>query len=552
MVKNHFTPCEKSGLKKTASYNETITYYKNLCKHNPSLTLSYFGKSESGVRLPVVTLTDSSDDEKFVVLIQNCIHPGEPEGNDATMMLVRELLASEKSSELLRRLKIVIIPILNVDGHKRTGKYNRVNQKGPLFQGWRTNARNLNLNRDYLKADSEEIKSFLKLIAQLKPDIFVDNHTTNGLDYQYHITYSIEKGPVLSEVLSGFAHQSFLPYIQQRLTAAGFKHTYYIELAGRELEDGLQRIAGMPRFSTGYMAIRNRIGLLVETHSLKPFENRVTSTLEINRAVIDFISENSHVIKKLNTLSEQEEEERLINKKEKFAVDWIPSEQSVAESFASVTHTSALSEITGSEVKRYTAQPAEVMVPVYKEEKIISEIRLPEYYLIPAAFREIHFLLKLHGFVAQKIPLKNRVITRFRITSYAFETKPYEGRFRLSDFTCLPEERQWYEQGEYLAYNTKQNNPRILGFLLDPRSPDSLFQWGFFNGIFERKEYAEDFVFEPIAKKMLKQNPLLREEFLQLLEIEEFRNSPSERLDFFYKNSPYFDKREGIYPVFFL
>lgn len=546
------TVCEKTNFQRTATYNETIRYYQQLSKIYPFLQFSLPAVSSSGRRIPFVKISDGKPEHKFTLLIQNCIHAGEPEGNDATMMLAREILTSPDCESILSGLRILIFPILNVEGHKNNNKFNRVNQIGPLYQGWRTNDRNQNLNRDYLKADSDEIKFFLRVVNKYKPDLLVDNHTTNGLDYQYHISYSIEKEPVLSPELSGYAHEKFLPFLQERLTNAGYLHTHYIELMGTELEEGLKRIAGMPRFSTGYMALRNRIGLLVETHSLKPFKNRVTSTLEINRGVVEFILAHREELMSVNKLSETNDLQSFGIDKKQFAVAWDASENFVPEKFAAFKYISRVSNITGAEVKKYTDIPEEVEVPVFTEAKTVTEIKMPAFYAVPKAFNEIHEVLKLHGFELLEIKKIIKKGERMVITSYAFASQPYEGRFRIIDFTFETDDQVLIKNDDVFLYSTAQVNPRILGFLLDPRSPESFFQWGFFNMFFERKEYAEDFVFEPIVRKELKKNAGLRKLFKEMLQDESFRNNPAARLDFFYRRSKYYDRREGIYPVFFL
>lgn len=546
------TVCEKTDYRRTSNFKETIDYYRKLSKLFPQAQLSFPGSISNFRKIPLVEISDGGSGPKFTLLIQNCIHAGEPEGNDATMILAREILTSPNCKAILEGLRILILPILNVEGHLNYSKYHRVNQSGPLYQGWRTNNRNLNLNRDYLKADSDEIKFFLSLVNKYKPDLFVDNHTTNGLDYQYHISYSIEKEPILSPELTGYAHGKFLPFLQGRLTEAGILHTHYIELMGTELEHGLKRIAGMPRLSTGYMALRNRIGLLVETHSLKPFENRIKSTLEINRGVVEFVLENREELMNVNNLSEVNDLQTYSAEKSSFAVNWETAESFTRENFAAFKYITEMSQVTGAPVKKYTDIPEDVVVPVFKDSKYLIKIKLPEYYAIPKTFWEIHKILNLHGFKCiENIELIQKA-KRNIITSYSFASQPYEGRFRIKEFTYITENKFKIQNRDYYLYSTAQVNPRILGFLLNLRSPESFFQWGFFNAFFERKEYAEDFVFEPIAKEMLDNHPELRILFNKMLEDETFRDSPAERLDFFYKRSLYCDNKEGIYPVFFI
>lgn len=552
------TDFEKSSGTSTASFSNTIAFYKELCRRTEFASLHSLGKSAQGRKIPFVYIGDpayntpakAKDSGKFILFIQNCIHPGEPEGNDATMLLIRELLSSGDIEELSKKLIILLVPIFNVDGHCRSSQYNRINQDGPELQGWRTTALNLNLNRDYLKADSIEMKSMIQFINEWNPDFFVDNHTTNGLDYQYHISYSFEKYPLIHTALDVYAHQNILPHLQQRLEENGFLHTHYIELAEKELEDGITRIAGMPRFSNGYFAIRNRFGLLVETHSLKPFPNRVASTLCINKALLEYIAAHAGEIAALQKNCEEEDKNLLGNRKTELPLAWELSEEFETESFLGINFVTVDSSITGSGVKRYTGKPIETAVKVYNKPTVTAAAYLPSAYLIPAEFYEIVDILKLHNIACNRTPNGSVYrIVRQKFTDYEFKTRSYEGRQRFSPLGLTEEAETLKTNGEYFIVEPSANNPRLIGFLLEPLSPDSFLQWGFFNAFFERKEYAEDFVFEPIAQKMYYSNKKLRFEFNRRLKDEEFVKDEAARLDFFYTHSRYFDSKEGIYPV---
>lgn len=234
------------------------------------------------------------------MLIQNGIHPGEIEGKDACMLLLREILITKEKEHLLDNIILLIIPVLNVDGHERLSPFNRPNQNGPKIMGWRTNALNLNLNRDYLKADTPEIRSFLKLFNEWLPDFMIDNHTTNGADYQYHVTYGIETHQNIDKGLVNWIERDYLPYLIERVEADGFIVGPYMEFKAGTIESGILDLPAPPRLSHGYCARQNRVCLLVETHSLKPFANRVYSTKSMMEHTISFLNDHYGKIVSLN------------------------------------------------------------------------------------------------------------------------------------------------------------------------------------------------------------------------------------------------------------
>ncbi len=553
------TQYEKSGGKSSATYSGTISFYKKLCALSEFASMHSIGKSSQGRKIPYIYFGDPACNTpekartsgKFILFIQNCIHPGESEGNDATMLLMRELLSSGKMEELSKDMIILLVPIFNVDGHSRASKFNRVNQDGPELQGWRTTAVNLNLNRDYLKADSPEMRGMLRFINAWNPDFFIDNHTTNGLDYQYHITYSFEKYPLIHKELENYAHENILPFLGTKLESSGFLHTHYIELYEKELEEGIVRVAGLPRFSNGYFAAKNRFGLLVETHSLKPFPNRVESTLCINKAMLEYIQQYADEIRGLQKSCEQDDNANFGLEKAEFplALEIAPEYQE--EDFLGLDYIFKQSKITGDFVKRYTGEPIQTTVKVYNKVDVTNAAYLPPAYLIPAEFKEVLDVLQLH-----KIPFsRTKAGSKFKvakqtISGYDLAPRPYEGRQRLVPHDIRFDEILLKTGSDFYIVTPADGLSRIIAFLLEPYSPDSFLQWGFFNAFFERKEYAEDFVFEPIAQKMLKKDSKLADNFEQMLEDEDFAEDPARRLDFFYTRSKYFDEREGVYPIF--
>jgi len=553
------THFEKTNFQESPNYSDTLNYFQKFESDSPYAKLLTIGISPQGreIKLLIVskgnefTPEEARKSGKAIVLIQNGIHPGEIEGKDASMLLLREILITKEKESLLDNIILLIIPVFNVDGHERLSHYNRPNQNGPKEMGWRTTSQNLNLNRDYMKADTPEMRSWLKMFSAWLPDFMIDNHTTNGADYQYHVTYGIEKFLNIHPVLSTFVKKKYLPFLLLHVEQDGFLTSPYIEFKGSALESGIVDVPLSPRLSTGYCALQNRICLLVETHSLKPFMNRVFSTKSMMLHSLEFINRNSKEIKRINKKADENSVLEFFKKKNKIPVHFILTEKYEMMRFKGLKSYQEESPITGALITRFTNSKTEFDIPIFNKSIIGASLKLPLAYSIPEQFTNIIEILNCHRVAYFQLEEEAKVqIEKYRFTKAEFWKRPYEGR-QLVDVEHKTTTEEVLLPKKIFIVPTNQRTIRIIANLFEPRSPDSFVSWGFFNAFFERKEYAEAFVMEPYAKKMLEDNAKLRSEFFHLLKVDEkFRLNPNERLDFFYRHSPFYDNGEMIYPIF--
>jgi len=483
---------------------------------------------------------------KAVVLIQNGIHAGEIEGKDSGMLLLREILVTGEKKHLLDHLVLLIIPIFNVDGHELVSPYNRPNQNGPREMGWRTTSHNLNLNRDYMKADSPEMQSLLRLFSAWLPDFYIDNHTTDGMDYQYHITYDIETHQNIDQRLAGWGSDKLMPFVISEVEQQGFLTAPYIESDNSTVVNE----PALPRLSTGYSALQNRLALLVETHSLKSFENRVMSTKAMNAATLEYINAHSDELRELNRRSDHEAIYHFAEQQLPFPLRVQITDHAVPFTFKGLQTHEEESSILGSSVTRYSVEPKEFETLLYNRAEVTETVIAPAAYSIPQEFASVARLLRLHGIRTPQLKQNETVIVqRYRFKDASFAVKSYEGRQQVDCGVEMFEEQVSLSKGTYIV-PTRQRTLRVILHLLEPRGPDSLVRWGFFNAFFERKEYVEPYIMEPIATRMLEEDSALREEFeRKLQEDTEFKDDPKARLDFFYRRSIYADKHENMYPI---
>lgn len=550
---------ENSGGTGSPSYKLTIQYFEALQKQSNLVKLVQFGTTPCGEKQFAVVIAKNrcftpkaaKRAGRGVILIQNGIHPGEIEGNDAWMILAREIIVEKMHNQWLDSFVIVLIPVLNIDGHNRASEYNRVNQIGPTVQGWRTNSLNLNMNRDFAKADTPEMRAYLKFANSWKPDIIIDNHTTNGADYQYDISYGLEIHQNIDTALAYFNINVFIPELIHQLEGNGLKVGPYIEAKYESIYDGVAMGPSLPRYSTGYFATRNRIAILVEAHALKPFNMRVESTKQMNSAVLDLFGKHKQSIKKLNAAADRRSVERFVLKKQPIPLNVESSESSEPFDFLGYKKREYHSEITGETVVAYTDEPTVYPIQIFNKSVVKKTIITPYCYVVPQEFVDIIARINAHGILSYKLQEDREcLINYYKYYDVSFDQQPYEGRF-FANYKVVELSKVVRLQKGTTIIPTAQPLIRLITQLFEPEAEDSFSHWGFFNAFFERKEYAEDFVFEPIAKKMLSENPELEEEFLQRLqEDKSFAESPGARLDFFYQRSPFYDKRENICPIF--
>ncbi|MFZ5948923.1 MAG: M14 family metallopeptidase [Stygiobacter sp.] len=549
---------EKSNFLSTPNYDETIKYFKTLERNSPFIKLIPFGKTaqERTLYICVVskekafTPAKAKKINKPIILIQNGIHSGEIEGKDASMILLREILITKEKFNLIDNVTLLIIPVFNADGHERRSPFNRINQNGPTEMGWRTTAQNYNLNRDYMKADSPEIQSWLKLFNQWLPDFFVDSHTTDGADYQYTITYGIEKYRNLPPKSAQFVKEKFIPFNNKRTEDKGFLIAPYVSYKGRNFESGIVDYSATPRFSTGYTAIQNRIGLLIETHMLKPYKDRVFATKAMFENVIEFCSQYKNELIKLNQEGDRFVVEHYFINNNYFPLSFDVSEKSKPFLYKGIEAKEEDSWITGKKVIRYTGKPFEKIIPFYDDNFVKDSVKVPIGYIIPVEYKEIVNRIKLHGIEVKRLnEEKNFIVEKYKFNNVKFSTSSFENHFQPTYDYEIFRDTIKSKKGDYFI-RTNQRTLGVIVHLLEPKGPDSFLRWGFFNSIFEPKEYFEEYSMEPIAQKMVVDNPKLKEEFENYVNSDpKIKENPRRRLNFFYERSPYFDNQLNIYPT---
>lgn len=551
------TPFEDHGRNYTPTYEETVTWCRDLAAASPLLEYTTFGTSPQSRELPLIIASGPGAFEPAaahaqgpVLLVQACIHAGESCGKDAGMLLLRDLAEDEDlAARLVDKVTLLFIPIFNVDGHERRGPYNRINQNGPEQMGWRVTAQNLNLNRDYLKADTPEMRAWLELWNAWTPDFFIDIHSTDGADYQYAVTYSVETGgnmdPGLTELVRRYEGD-----MRTEMAAAGWPITRYV--AFRDWHDprsGLVAWAAGPRFSQGYTAVRNRPGLLIETHMLKDYATRVEGAGRMVRETMAWLSEHAGELTAANGAADERTASPEF-RKQSFGLTFKATDQHHTVDFLGVAYEEVTSEVTGGKWNRFSGEPVTMKLEYYDTLAPDKTVQLPAAYIIPPQWTAVLDRLRLHGAQMRFLMEPTRVeVEGYRFVDPKWQEKPYEGHhpvdFKLEKFTAARE----FPAGSAVV-PMDQPAARAIAHLLEPLGPDSLVRWGFFDAVFARVEYVESYVIEQMIPRMLAENPGLADELEAAKAADpDFAGNPGAIRDWFYQRTPYFDREYLVYPV---
>ena len=553
------THYEQSDFKKTPSYAETLDYCKRLDAASPMAALISIGTSPQGKEIPMMIVDrDGLKDPvsirekgRVITLIQACIHPGEPDGKDAAIILLRDMLINNKHRDLLEKSSILFIPIVNVDGHERFGPYNRINQNGPEEMGWRTNAQNLNLNRDFLKADAGEMQQWLKIYSTWLPEFFIDIHTTDGADFQYALTYDIEVFGTLDSGITRWLSNIYEPRITAKMKENGFPIFPYVQFRNwHDPRSGLRTGAAPPMISQGYAALQNRPALLIETHMLKDYKTRVDATIQMLTHTLFIINHQADNLKTLVEMADKSTAAPAF-RKQPHPISWNTSKtDSTMVDFYGFDYQVLKSDLTGGDWFVYdNTRPMVMKLPFFNKSLPETTVLLPEAYIIPAEWAEVINRMKLHGIKMDILTEPAEITVKsYKFKDYEFRRTPNEGRQMVKTGLTDTEETRAFPVGSVIV-KTNQRTAKVIAAILEPAASGSYVEWGFFNAVFEQKEYSETYVMEKMAREMLEKSPELRKEFEALKSEPDFISNQWNILNWFYSKTPYWDQQFLKYPV---
>lgn len=538
----------------TPPYDEVISFYKELAREFSSVNIQTIGETDSGYPLHIVTYNPEADfnfqrlrEDKLILLINNGIHPGESDGIDASMLLFRDF-AMEKIAAPEGTV-VVTIPVYNIGGALNRNSSTRVNQNGPKEYGFRGNARNYDLNRDFIKNDTKNARSFARIYHLVQPDVFIDTHVSNGADYQYTLTHLFTQHDKLGGELGTFVNSTFRPELEVALSDEGWDMTPYVNVFNRPPQEGFSEFFDHPRYSTGYTALWHTLGFMIETHMLKPYPKRVWGTYEVLRQAIALSDQHKDTIKELRLKMRD-----MVQSISHYPIRWALDSTKISRlNFKGYESERVTSKVTGLDRLKYDrTKPYTTYVAFYDGYKAVDSIAIPEGYIVPKGWEHILELMRTNGIESQLI--NNDTIMElevYSIDSFGTYSSAYEGHYPHYNARVIPELQHIEIQAGDHFIPADQPGMRYVLETLEPGANDSFFNWNFFDAILQQKEGFSPYEFEDLALEFLQANDSIAKTFEhKKVEDEAFRNNAYAQLMWIYERTDHYEKAHRQYPVY--
>jgi len=549
------TRFEQTGGTESPTYYQIVEWWKKLDAGSATVKMMEMGPTDAGFPLHLVLVSADKDfniqsikvKKKAIIFINNAIHPGEPDGIDATMLLVRDIV--ENRYQLPSNVVLAFIPVYNIGGCLNRSKNYRIDQNGPVEKGFRGNSQNLDLNRDFIKCDSKEAVTFSKIFHYLDPDVFVDNHVSNGADYQHIMTLLTSQHNKLGGKMGEYLDQQFEPALYSLMKKKGYDLVPYVNHFGETPQNGWSAYWDSPRYSSGYTTLWNTFSFTPETHMLKSYKQRVESTRALEECFIEFTSQHCKEILDLRGQTKKQQATQAT-----FPIAWkLDRSQSKQITYKGFEAGHKSSEVSGQPRLYYDREkPFEIKVPFYNFYRDTLSVEKPKAYVIPQGWWKVVDRLQANNVQMRRLTKDTTIeVEWYKIETYQTSPRPYEGHHLNSAVKISTQTKTMnFRKGDwYIPMNQTAN--RFLIETLEPQGEDSYFAWNFFDPILGQKEGYSDYAFEDIAAEYLKNNPDAKTKLDQRRTNDSaFAKNGRAQLDFVYQNSPYFEPAYLQYPVY--
>ena len=541
----------------TVTYIECINFYKQLELKYPNSKLVEYGKTDVGIPLHLFMISNDKDFDitsikaknKTILLINNGIHAGEPCGVDACLSLSEDLLSKNQLSSLLNHVVVCIVPFYNIDGALNRSCCSRANQNGPQEYGFRANARNLDLNRDFIKCDAQNTQSFIQMMQHIQPHVLIDTHISDGADYSYNMTLITTQPNKLNPILSNYLLTQMLPALQDQMKVKENEMCPYVETFKNTPDSGIVGFLETPRFATGYAALHNTIGFVSEAHMLKPYHLQVKATYDLLLSLISTMNNQSFKIIEAKKMADEE----VTLKQKTFTLNWkIDTAKFDLIDFKGFEASYKKSNITGLNRLYYDrTKPYNKKIKYYNYYTPNDIVEKPIAYLIPQAWNNIIELLKLNNVKMQALQNDSIIkVNVYYVDDYKTSSKPYEGHYLHSDVKLRSKtDSIYFYKGDNIIYCNQITN-RFIIETLEPKATDAYFNWNYFDSALQQKEWFSDYVYEETAEKVLIAAPALRKELDEFVKLNNLQNNHWEQLAWIFKHAPQYEKTAFRYPVF--
>ena len=549
------TRFEKSSGKESPEYSDIIDWWKKLDEQSGKVKMLTMGMTDAGFPLHLIVVSNNGDhnfsnirkNNKRIILINNGIHPGEPDGIDASMLMVRDIVTNKY--KIPDNIVLAIIPVYNIGGCLNRSVNYRIDQNGPIEKGFRGNSQNLDLNRDFIKCDSKDARAFIEIFHLTDPDVFVDNHVSNGADYQHVMTLLTSQHNKLGGIMGEFMNKQFEPGLYALMKEKKYDLIPYVNVYGDTPDKGWPEYWDSPRYGSGYASLWNVFAFVPETHMLKPYDQRVKATYALMQCFIDFTSRNSAVIKQT-----REQAKQTVKVQAQFPISWKLDETK----FATLTYKGYTAGYKSSGISGFPrlyydrSKPFEMQVPFYNQYEAQDFIQKPKAYIIPQGWWKVTDLLKLNKVEMTALKKDTTIeVEVYHIDDYKTAAKQYEMHHLNSDVKLSSSmQKMNFRKGDYYITMNQAANHFLIE-TLEPQAQDSYFAWNYFDAILGQKEGYSPYAFEDIASEYLKNNPGVKAKLEQKRATDTaFAKNGAAQLNFVFQNSSYFEPVNMRYPVY--
>jgi hypothetical protein len=479
------TVAEKSDFKATSRHAEVLEFCAALAAKSPVVRFTDMGASGDGKKLPLLiiaeppvsTPAEAKASGKLVVYVQANIHAGEVDGKEGLLMLAREIaLASDRP--LLKDLILLFCPDFNPDSNDKIDPNNRRSQNGPANGvGLRENADEFDLNRDFVKLETPEVRAFVRIMNAWDPALVIDCHTTNGSYHRYTLTYDGPRHPNTGLALSEAIRDNMLPEVGKILEKkTGYKSFVYGNFSRDRTK--WQTYGHTPRYSTQYVGMRGRIGILSESYSYAPYKDRIIASREFVRAWLEYLAAHKNEIRKLLADNDQ------------------GGEIAVRTNSTTLRKTTALGyEEETKDGRRVPLldKPRDFELEVVTRVEPAEKVEKPYAYLFPASYKPVVATLLRHGIAVEElkaeanVPVESYVLSKIDKATRVFQ-KHNEVTVEVTKEPGAAKSRSM--PAGTIVVRTAQPLGVFASYLLEPRSEDGLTTWNFFDrGLSPDKEF---------------------------------------------------------------
>lgn len=544
------------------TYPELISELQKIDREHKEIKLYNMGPSDHGQPIYLCVVNGAKDSIKTfekarsstTILINNAIHPGEPDGINACLIWLEQWIRAgkpTKSRDGADLPLIAFIPAYNVGGMYNRSSSSRANQNGPEAYGFRGSSKNLDLNRDFTKMDAVNTHTFVKIFQGLDPDVFIDNHVSNGADYPYTLTYISSMKERLAPSMQQLTYESCIPTLKEYCQIGNFELYPYVELKGETPEQGIIAFNDLPRYAMGYASLFHSLSFTVETHMLKPFPERVLATLQFMNATIAYVINNSAQIESARNEAKIWGQ-HLSYYKFNYQLNESPKDSIRFKGYKAVYPIHPITGLAQLEYDR--AQPYEKYIHHYNHYTPQDSVKVPAYYIVGGQESQIIDFLKMNGVQFEVVTdfVKKTVYCQI-VKDFKAPSRPYEGHFKLSQIQIETVEKEIELKPGDIIFSTKQDRALFIHAVLQGEAEDSYLSWNFFDSYLQQKEYFSSYVFKENVARILEENPMLKSKYEERKALDvQFAKSEWDQLFFIYQNSSYFEQTFMRLPIYLI